>query len=49
MAMGKLNIAKVRAIAEPGRYGDGDTLFLMVSPNRSKSWVQRLSIKGQET
>ena len=44
--MGKLNIGKVKSITKPGRYGDGDTLFLLVKPGGSKSWVQRLTIHG---
>ena len=45
--MGKLSAAKVKSITEPGRYGDGGTLFLYVAPGGSKSWVQRLTINGR--
>ena len=45
--MGKLTVMKVRAITEPGRYGDGGTLYLHVAPGGSKSWVQRLTIRGE--
>ena len=31
----------------PGRYGDGGTLHLVVSPRGTKSWVQRISIDGR--
>ena len=44
--MGKLTVAKVKSITNPGRYGDGGTLFLFVKPSGSKSWVQRLTIHG---
>ena len=44
--MPKLNIAKINSLRKPGRYGDGGTLFLVVSPNGSKSFVQRLTING---
>lgn len=42
-----LTAAKVRAINEPGRYADGGTLYLLVAPGGSKSWVQRLTINGR--
>ena len=45
--MGKLTAAKVRALTLPGRYGDGGTLHLVVSPRRTKSWVQRITIEGR--
>jgi integrase len=44
--MGKLTVAKVKAITTPGRYSDGGTLFLFVKPGGSRSWVQRLTIDG---
>ena len=37
----------VRAINEPGLYGDGNTLFMRVAPGGSKQWVQRLTINGK--
>ena len=44
---GKLTAAKCRALSEAGRYGDGNTLFLVVAPRGSKSWVQRLTVRGR--
>ena len=44
--MGKLTVAKTRSLTKPGRYGDGLTLFLVVAPGGTKSWVQRLTING---
>ena len=44
--MGKLTVAKVKSLSEPGRYGDGGTLFLNIAPGGSKSWIQRLTIDG---
>lgn len=38
---------KLKAVSEPGRYGDGDGLYLTVSPRGSKSWVQRIMIDGR--
>ena len=44
--MSKLTVAKVKSLSEPGRYGDGGTLFLNIAPGGSKSWIQRLTIDG---
>ena len=45
--MGTLTVGKVRALTVPGRYGDGGTLHLVVSPRGTKSWVQRITIDGR--
>ena len=37
----------VRAVAEPGRYCDGQGLYLEVQPSGSRSWVQRLAVRGR--
>ena len=37
----------VRNEKAPGRHPIGETLYLMVWPSGSKSWVQRISIKGE--
>lgn len=42
--MGKLTAAIVKALAAPGRYGDGGTLFLNIAPGGSKSWIQRVTM-----
>ncbi len=47
MVQGKLTQKLVRAITEPGFYGDGNTLFLRVAPGGSKQWVQRLTVHGR--
>ena len=44
---GKLSAARVRTLKVPGRYGDGGTLYLNVTPEGSKQWVQRLTIAGK--
>jgi hypothetical protein len=44
--MGKLTKAIIEALKEPGRYADGDGLYLKVSPSGGKSWVLRIQIKG---
>ena len=45
--MGRLAVGKVRSLRTPGRYGDGGTLFLVVAPGGSRSWVQRLTVDGR--
>ena len=45
--MAKLTALKVRALNEPGRYGDGGGLHLVVRPSGSKAWVQRIAINGK--
>ncbi len=44
--MARLSVAKVRALSRPGRYSDGGTLILNVTPGGSKSWIQRLTVDG---
>jgi integrase len=36
---GKLNARRVETLTAPGRYGDGDNLYLVLSPNGGKRWV----------
>lgn len=43
-----LSAAKVRQIREPGKYYDGNGLFLRVEPTGSRRWVQRLTIHGKQ-
>ena len=47
VGQGRLTVKMIRAINEPGLYGDGNTLFLKVAPGGSKQWVQRLTINGK--
>ena len=47
--MGKLTAKMVTQLSEPGRYGDGNGLYLVVSPAGSKSWIQRVQIGGKRT
>ena len=44
---GRLTVKQINALRKPGRYADGDTLFIVVAPGGSKSWVQRLTIHGR--
>ena len=42
-----LSTAFVRSVAEAGRYCDGDGLYLEVKPTGTRSWIQRLAIRGR--
>ena len=42
-----LSAAFVRAIAEAGRYCDGQGLYLQVDPSANRRWIQRLVIGGR--
>lgn len=46
-AIRKLNRASVKAIVEPGRYGDGDGLYLIVKKSGRKSWLYRFRLHGR--
>ena len=45
--MGKLTATAVTAASTPGRYGDGDGLFLLVGRTGAKSWVLRVQKDGR--
>jgi len=45
--MGKLTAAGVNAQKKPGRYGDGQGLWLQVSPAGTKSWLFRFTQEGK--
>ena len=47
--MGRLTAMKVKALREPGRYGDGGGLYLVVRPSGSKSWILRMQVNGRRT
>ena len=43
----KLTARYAEAVKKPGRYGDGNGLYLMVKPSGSKSWVLRTVVSGR--
>ena len=45
--MGKLYVKTIDSISKPGRYGDGDGLYLNVAPSGTKSWIQRIVVNGK--
>ena len=44
-----LSAAFVRAVAEAGRYCDGQGLYLQVDPSGNRRWIQRLVIAGRRS
>lgn len=45
--MGKLTATKIRALTEPGRYSDGDGLFLELNGKDSGRWLLRVQAEGR--
>lgn len=45
--VGKLTATSVKAKTEPGRYGDGDGLALLVGKSGSRSWIVRVQKDGK--
>jgi len=45
--MGKLTALKIRSLTEPGRYADGDGLFLDVTGKASGRWILRIQSNGR--
>ena len=43
----KLTAAFVRTVTEPGKYGGGRSLMLLVHPSGRKQFVHRITIKGK--
>ena len=41
-----LSAIRVRAITEPGRYADGNGLYLVVDPSGAKRWILRTVVRG---
>ena len=42
-----LTAVKVKALKEPGRYADGNGLYLIVEPSGAKRWMLRTMIRGR--
>ena len=47
--MGSLTKKQVGEISKPGRYGDGNGLYLVLAPSGTKNWVQRVRLNGKRT
>lgn len=42
-----LSAAKVRNAMQPGRYADGEGLYMIVEPSGAKRWLLRIVVKGK--
>lgn len=45
--MGKLNQKKIRDLTKPGRYGDGNGLYLFIRQGGSRQWILRTTVAGR--
>ena len=45
--MGNLIVLKIKSLTTPGRHADGQSLYLQVARGGSKSWINRIVIKGK--
>ena len=45
--MGKLTALKIRSLTAPGRYSDGDGLFLEINGKGAASWILRVQANGK--
>ncbi|MET3713174.1 hypothetical protein ABIC65_003904 [Sphingomonas trueperi] len=45
--MGKLTALKIRSLPEPGRYSDGDGLFLEINGKGAARWILRVQNNGK--
>src|ERR1017187_9299701 len=43
----ELSALRVRSMKEPGRYADGNGLYLVVDPSGAKRWLLRIIIHGR--
>ena len=43
----KLNAMQVKKLSSPGRYADGNCLYLTVSESEAKSWFLRIFVRGR--
>ena len=43
----KLTALAVKKQTTPGRYSDGNGLYLIVDPSGAKRWLQRLNVQGK--
>lgn len=46
--MGKLTDTAIRGALAPGRYADGEGLYLLVGPTGAKSFIYRFKLEGKE-
>ncbi|MFN3233409.1 MAG: tyrosine-type recombinase/integrase [Alphaproteobacteria bacterium] len=44
-----LTSARIKSLSNPGRYADGNGLYLVVEPSGAKRWILRTVVKGKRT
>src|SRR5688572_21121436 len=42
-----LSVVQIRVVKGPGRYADGNGLYLVVDPSGAKRWVLRTVVQGR--
>ncbi|MDO8596689.1 MAG: Arm DNA-binding domain-containing protein, partial [Sulfuricaulis sp.] len=42
-----LSAVRVNSIKAPGRYADGNGLYLLVDPSGAKRWILRTIVRGR--
>src|SRR6516164_11529388 len=45
---GQLSVKRIAKLTEPGRYPDGDNLYLQVKSSGTRSWIFRYEFRGRE-
>lgn len=45
--MGTMTAIQIKGLTAPGRYGDGDGLYLDIAPGGSRSWILRVQAGGK--
>ena len=45
--MANLGVGKIKSLSNPGRYPDGDGLYLNIAKGGSRSWILRAVIEGK--
>lgn len=43
----RLNVRQVQSLTAPGRYADGNGLYLEIEPSGSKRWTMRVMVQGR--
>ena len=44
----KLNVKKINSLRGPGMHGDGSGLYLNIASGGTKSWILRVTVKGEK-
>ncbi len=44
-----LNVRKIKELSNPGRYADGQGLYLHIRTGGSRQWILRTTVQGKRT